>query len=413
MIHGKNLLEVEKLINGKNIAIIGNATSIFDTKYGEEIDSHDVIIRINKGFIQKPESQGKKTTIVATVRTLTSAELKSFNPKYLIGATYTSSSRYDRAFSQSYIKSVAEGLGTRTSTGMLLINWCIDCKAKNIDLYGFDWNKTNTFYNNEDAVTIHNFDLELERALEYQKQGLIHIHSPYTFNDLISSHECKICNDKMEIVYEYNISKKEQMDMSIKSVLKYNPNAHITIISKNKVNVPYDNIIINSFSYDIKTKLQTLPYDKIIYIDADVLCMKSLDELWNMDCNYINLCEPIDRDKFLSERFKHEKYGITSVMVMNLKALREDDFSNKCELPLGKIPINSYGYFTSILNYYFYDKIKFMDNKFNYYYLIQNSKIENYKDKKSEKEIVLLHFDSKYFERMKLIYKTIIKEKTP
>ena len=30
------------------VAVVGNATSLFDKRYGQDIDSHDVVIRINR-----------------------------------------------------------------------------------------------------------------------------------------------------------------------------------------------------------------------------------------------------------------------------------------------------------------------------------------------------------------------------
>jgi hypothetical protein len=39
--------ELKALISGKRVAVVGNAQSLNSTTYGKEIDSHDVVIRIN------------------------------------------------------------------------------------------------------------------------------------------------------------------------------------------------------------------------------------------------------------------------------------------------------------------------------------------------------------------------------
>ncbi len=58
-----NIKQFEKLINGRTVAVIGNAESIFSHAFGEEIDRHDIIIRMNRGVIKSPESQGSRTDL--------------------------------------------------------------------------------------------------------------------------------------------------------------------------------------------------------------------------------------------------------------------------------------------------------------------------------------------------------------
>ena len=62
----KNLLinknEIFDYLNGKKIAIIANSSELLNHKYGELIDSHDIIIRFN-GYSIIPEHTGSKTNI--------------------------------------------------------------------------------------------------------------------------------------------------------------------------------------------------------------------------------------------------------------------------------------------------------------------------------------------------------------
>jgi lipopolysaccharide biosynthesis glycosyltransferase len=99
----------------------------------------------------------------------------------------------------------------------------------------------------------------------------------------------------MEIVYVFDKNYIPYFEMSVQSVLKFNPNAHITVVSPEKLDIPYKNVVIpigkqkhreNDRITDatyLKLMLPKLPLDKIIYIDADVLCLGSLNELWKMD----------------------------------------------------------------------------------------------------------------------------------
>ena len=107
----------------------------------------------------------------------------------------------------------------------------------------------------------------------------------------------------MEIVYVFDKNYIPYFEMSVQSVLKFNPNANITVVSPEKLDISYKNVVIpigkqkhrvNDRITDatyLKLMLPKLPLDKIIYIDADVLCLGSLKDLWKMDCDFINLCE--------------------------------------------------------------------------------------------------------------------------
>ena len=111
-------------------------------------------------------------------------------------------------------------------------------------------------------------------------------------------------SSKMEIVYVFDKNYLKYFNVSVKSVLKYNPYTHITVISPEKLDIPYDNVVmdippnvkhrendrITSATF-LKLQIPKLPYDKVLFIDADIICQAPLDELWNMECNYICLTE--------------------------------------------------------------------------------------------------------------------------
>lgn len=66
----KNIIMYQKLQNylkGKRVCIVGPAPTIMDLKNGKEIDSYDVVIRINKPYkmtSEIPEYCGKKTDVL-------------------------------------------------------------------------------------------------------------------------------------------------------------------------------------------------------------------------------------------------------------------------------------------------------------------------------------------------------------
>ena len=55
-----------KWFESKSIAIIGNASYLFDSNYGKQIDNFDVVVRINKGYLNlSNKHQGSKTDVLA------------------------------------------------------------------------------------------------------------------------------------------------------------------------------------------------------------------------------------------------------------------------------------------------------------------------------------------------------------
>ena len=156
-------------IKGKTVAIVGNASSIFDKKYGQEIDDHDIIIRFNRGFITKPESQGSKTSIVILATELNIDEKASFKAMYYVNHSKNTQSG-DYTIGNAMRARLKSWLGKQPSSGFMAIDICREAKAKSVDIYGFDKNVP-TFYNPDGYITQHNYDMEdiiikdLERKL--------------------------------------------------------------------------------------------------------------------------------------------------------------------------------------------------------------------------------------------------------
>lgn len=160
-------------ITGKSVAIVGNAKSLFDKKYGEEIDNHDVVIRFNKGFPNNKESQGEKTTIVMLACEISKPDREFYKAKYIITRSKFYENNADFVISNKDRYLLAEKLGSQPSTGFIAIDMCLTAGAKSIDLYGFDFEKTPTFYNSEGYKTQHDYKKEKEIVLNYEKSGLL------------------------------------------------------------------------------------------------------------------------------------------------------------------------------------------------------------------------------------------------
>lgn len=87
--------------------------------------------------------------------------------------------------------------------------------------------------------------------------------------------------DKMIIVYSCSKLYEKYAEKSIESVLKYNPDAEIVIITREELSLPFKQIFIEqdrevldghihpSWEGNAKLFITQLPYSKVIYLGAD------------------------------------------------------------------------------------------------------------------------------------------------
>jgi hypothetical protein len=158
---------VKEWFENKSICIVGNASHLFERDYGKEIDSYDLVVRTNKGFYNlNKKSQGSKMDVLAyshfdlikenlnNLKTdkLIQMSLKHRNKNELKNTVYYPEKSYNE---------LVEKLGhNRPSTGLMIIDYILSCNPKSIDLYGFDFKKTPTYYEKDREMEPHNFHIE-------------------------------------------------------------------------------------------------------------------------------------------------------------------------------------------------------------------------------------------------------------
>jgi hypothetical protein len=174
---------MKEWFENKTVSIVGNASSLFQKKFGTDIDSADIICRINRGIIIKnPECQGEKIDVWAygTTNPIKDIlkEFKSLNVKTLHlsprNRTKKIRSEYhkkkieitepltDHFVDVETINNLYKKFGyDRLSSGLLLLNYVYLQNPKLITLYGFDWKETPTWYFEEEK-TVHKWDKEKE-----------------------------------------------------------------------------------------------------------------------------------------------------------------------------------------------------------------------------------------------------------
>lgn len=165
-------------IKDKNVAIVGNAKSLFDYKDGSEIDKADFVIRFNKGFITKPESQGTRTDLLILAIEMSNELIDSFHAKYVVNRCSMRVNK-ERAmgFFEKRIKLAFKQLfGAKPSSGYIAIAFCLFAEAKSITLFGFDWERTPTFYNPKEYKSPHAYSKEEKAVRNFVESGRVKIY---------------------------------------------------------------------------------------------------------------------------------------------------------------------------------------------------------------------------------------------
>lgn len=158
------------LFTDKSVAVVGNAQHLFERQYGSEIDSHDVVIRINRAAMlytafDSAASHGCKTTAWCVWRYNEYENTKVKEPMLTAQMAW-----FEEPPQKNDVLVVdnSELLEYTTphipSTGLMVLNWISKFLTKQVSVYGFDWKQTPTFTHNTDSpdVTIHNFQKEKE-----------------------------------------------------------------------------------------------------------------------------------------------------------------------------------------------------------------------------------------------------------
>jgi hypothetical protein len=167
----------------KTIAVIGNASSLFEKNYGSEIDSHDVVVRINKAAMlytrkEVNKSHGSKTDVWVFWNT---AEYKSFFPKISKhikkmhaghqGRTPNNIDLIDFLYPDDLYKELKKHSGKHNNptTGLITLDYISRCNPKHIDVYGFDWKSSPTFTDPEmkrEKACPHDYPVEKEYCMK-------------------------------------------------------------------------------------------------------------------------------------------------------------------------------------------------------------------------------------------------------
>jgi hypothetical protein len=148
------------VFEGKTIAVVGNAKSLFEQKHGTEIDSADVVCRIKRGFYMLDTcddlSHGERTDVWFL------NWFKTMNPNKV--TTKKCECVVEILFHPEIdIEWLKKDLGHhRPSTGLRILHLISLYNPNKVFVYGYDWKQTPSFHDNNLHDGRHDFALERE-----------------------------------------------------------------------------------------------------------------------------------------------------------------------------------------------------------------------------------------------------------
>lgn len=214
-----------------------------------------------------------------------------------------------------------------------------------------------------------------------------------------------------------NVDYIKMLEESANSILRFNPTAEIHIIVNSNKPISISNRFkIHYCPLNIKFRERTnegtfdrlrntsylklyIPeilkdYKKCLFVDCDCLCTEDIIQLYNIPVNY--LAQPIIDS--VSEERKQElgiqQYYSTNLMLMNLEALRQDGFREKCFQGINSINCSFWCHEETLINKNYYDKITPLPKNSQVFSFIESD--FNYNDfealKRNSKNLYFLHF---------------------
>ena len=150
----QSLDEIQEFCRNKRICILGNANSVLNEK--KDIDSFDIVGRMNRGIPRgKEKFIGSRTDILFLSTHMSGENIqRAFNPRFVVWMTVC-----NRLASSWVMKNAIQNpkedwdalykeLSINPTTGMMALSFILKhIDFKSLDIYGFDFFATKTWYN--------------------------------------------------------------------------------------------------------------------------------------------------------------------------------------------------------------------------------------------------------------------------
>lgn len=151
----------------ETVNVVGNAASLLDHRFGPLIDAHPTI-RFNSAQIEQPQAQGNRWDFVATSdrKTLQYYSVQPprfhtliFTPYYDTYMSYLDDKQFDTpclVYPMRLSIDLMSRLNARPTTGAQIL-WLLHVLGgRQVNIFGFDWKRTPTFYDRARVKDPHN-----------------------------------------------------------------------------------------------------------------------------------------------------------------------------------------------------------------------------------------------------------------
>lgn len=134
-------------LEGKSVALVGNARSLAQGAFGTRIDAADLVIRINRAPMPSARSHGTRTDWLALATSIGPADMARVRPSRVLWMSHKRK-RLPWGVATSpgfYLHPLVEfqrlnaALGAPPTTGLMMIDLLAASRLANLSLYGFDF----------------------------------------------------------------------------------------------------------------------------------------------------------------------------------------------------------------------------------------------------------------------------------
>lgn len=171
-----DLAEVMAYLAGRSVAVVGNASSLLSHAYGDFIDGHDVVVRMNRGIPIDAIAQGCSLDICcfSTIPEIGDI-LERASPRFAIWMSPRARRRYwgtpgVRFYALDHWQALRSRLGARPSVGALAIDLISRSAARTASILGFDFKASGTFYAAQQHLGPHDYRAESRYILGLVKE---------------------------------------------------------------------------------------------------------------------------------------------------------------------------------------------------------------------------------------------------
>ena len=132
---------------GQRIALVGNARSLAEGRHGGEIDSADLVIRINRAPMPDATSHGTRTDALALATSLDKAAFAHLSPDLVLWMSHKRKrlpwhvARHPGFYLHPLRdwRDLHDRLGAPPTTGLMMIDLLARSEMTSLTLYGFDF----------------------------------------------------------------------------------------------------------------------------------------------------------------------------------------------------------------------------------------------------------------------------------